>query len=191
MPGEGRTAGEWRAGRRIAGAGHTPAPAAPAAAPGAALGGRHAFEIARMRVLRARPLGAGREVGRSAVLVTLGDESRQFTILFDCGMHMGYTDSRRFPDFGSIAPGGGSLTAALDAVVVTHFHLDHCGALPVLAGAAGYEGPIFMCGGGGRGGGRRRGRAPGAAGSRPALDLPGRTPRAPCCPSCSTTFTRC
>ena len=37
------------------------------------------------------PLGAGQDVGRSCVLVTLGGK----TIMFDCGIHMGYNDERR------------------------------------------------------------------------------------------------
>ena len=32
--------------------------------------------------------GAGQDVGRSCVLVTLGGKN----IMFDCGMHMGYND---------------------------------------------------------------------------------------------------
>jgi integrator complex subunit 11 len=72
---------------------------------------------------------------------------------------------KSYPDFASISPAG-SLSSALDAVVVTHFHLDHCGALPVLVGGGGggsggggggaggsgdstkvrhrYDGPIYM-----------------------------------------------
>ena len=41
------------------------------------------------------PLGAGQEVGRSCVIANLNG----FKIMFDCGVHMVYNDSRRFPDF--------------------------------------------------------------------------------------------
>ena len=76
-----------------------------------------------------------------------------------------HREKKSYPDFASISPGG-SLSSALDAVVVTHFHLDHCGALPVLVGGGGgggdgggggagcsgdstkvrhrYDGPIYM-----------------------------------------------
>ena len=56
-------------------------------------------------------LGAGQDVGRSCVVVTLGDKR----IMFDCGMHMGYRDERRFPNFDKLAPEGGSLTGVLRA----------------------------------------------------------------------------
>lgn len=85
------------------------------------------------------PLGAGQDVGRSCVLVTLGGK----TIMFDCGIHMGYTDERRFPDFKYISRNG-RFTQAIDAVIVTHFHLDHCGALPYFTEVHGYHGPIYM-----------------------------------------------
>jgi integrator complex subunit 11 len=85
-------------------------------------------------------LGAGHDVGRSCVVVTLGDKR----IMFDCGMHIGYKDSRRFPDFTKLTPHGGSLTSVIDAVVITHFHLDHCGALPHMTEVLGYDGPIYM-----------------------------------------------
>jgi hypothetical protein len=39
--------------------------------------------------------------------------------MFDCGMHMGYQDERRFPDFSYIAKSG-PLTSLLDAVIITY-----------------------------------------------------------------------
>lgn len=32
----------------------------------------------------------------------------------------------------------------IDCVLVTHFHLDHCAALPYLTEKIGYNGPIYM-----------------------------------------------
>eukprot|EP00873_Tetraselmis_striata_P036643 jgi/Tetstr1/456907/TSEL_043577.t1 len=85
------------------------------------------------------PLGAGQDVGRSCVIVRLGGR----TVMFDCGMHMGYQDERRFPDFKALSKSG-NFTHAVDAVIITHFHLDHCGALPYFTEVAGYSGPIYM-----------------------------------------------
>lgn len=84
-------------------------------------------------------LGAGRDVGKSCVVVTLGGK----TIMFDCGMHMGYHDDRRFPDFSLITKRG-DFTQSIDCIIITHFHLDHVGALPYFTEVCGYEGPIFM-----------------------------------------------
>lgn len=36
------------------------------------------------------------------------------------------------------------MAQAIDAVIVTHFHLDHCGALPYFTEVHGYHGPIYM-----------------------------------------------
>ncbi|KAI7907939.1 beta-lactamase-like protein [Cokeromyces recurvatus] len=59
------------------------------------------------------------------------------------GMHMGYQDMRRFPDFSYISKTG-NYTDILDAVIISHFHLDHCGALPFFTEMCGYDGPIYM-----------------------------------------------
>ena len=36
------------------------------------------------------------------------------------------------------------MTPYIDAVIISHFHLDHCGALPYMSEQVGYEGPIYM-----------------------------------------------
>lgn len=63
-------------------------------------------------------------------------ETKQAHVLIDCGMFQGSREERaknRLKDqFGG----------KLDAVVLTHAHLDHVGRLPLLT-KAGYTGPIF------------------------------------------------
>lgn len=81
--------------------------------------------------------GAGQDVGRSCVLVSIGGKN----IMFDCGMHMGYQDERRFPDFSYISKSG-NFTQLIDCVIISHFHLDHCGALPYFTEVCGYDGMI-------------------------------------------------
>ncbi|RKP06257.1 beta-lactamase-like protein [Thamnocephalis sphaerospora] len=89
--------------------------------------------------IRVIPLGAGQDVGKSCVLVSLGGKN----IMFDCGMHMGFNDARRFPDFSFISKSG-RFNELLDCVIVSHFHLDHCGALPFFTEMCGYDGPVYM-----------------------------------------------
>lgn len=91
-----------------------------------------------MNSIKVTPLGAGQDVGRSCILLTIGNKN----IMLDCGMHMGFTDDRRFPDFGYIATG--NITSYIDCVIISHFHLDHCGALPYMTEMVGYTGPIYM-----------------------------------------------
>jgi integrator complex subunit 11 len=85
------------------------------------------------------PLGAGKEVGRSCVLVKMAGK----TIMFDCGVHMGYDDDRRYPYFSYLGDQK-DYTTSIDVVLITHFHLDHCGALPYLTEVKGYSGPVLM-----------------------------------------------
>ncbi|KAM3257368.1 hypothetical protein ACQJBY_049586 [Aegilops geniculata] len=87
-------------------------------------------------------LGAGQEVGKSCVVVTIGGKR----VMFDCGMHMGHHDHQRYPDFARVlaATPGADFTSAISCVVITHFHLDHIGALPYFTEVCGYHGPIYM-----------------------------------------------
>nr|XP_057941613.1 integrator complex subunit 11 [Doryrhamphus excisus]XP_057941615.1 integrator complex subunit 11 [Doryrhamphus excisus] len=92
-----------------------------------------------MPEIKVTPLGAGQDVGRSCIIVSIGGKN----IMLDCGMHMGFNDDRRFPDFSYITQNG-RLTDFLDCVIISHFHLDHCGALPYMSEMVGYDGPIYM-----------------------------------------------
>jgi KH/beta-lactamase-domain protein len=83
------------------------------------------------RGLYATFLGAAREVGRSSILITT-DES---TILLDCGISL--SGKNVFPRFDLID------IDELDAVIITHAHLDHSGALPLLF-KYGYRGPVYL-----------------------------------------------
>ncbi|EEC05985.1 integrator complex subunit 11 [Ixodes scapularis] len=85
------------------------------------------------------PLGAGQDVGRSCILLSIGGKN----IMLDCGMHMGYNDERRFPDFSYVTQEG-PLNDHLDCLIISHFHLDHCGALPYMTEMVGYAGPVYM-----------------------------------------------
>jgi len=85
--------------------------------------------------IRITMLGAAREVGRSAVLV----ETRESQILVDCGINPGSTRPfEAFPrfDIAQFDPSN------LDAVVISHAHLDHCGFLPFLY-KYGFDGPVY------------------------------------------------
>lgn len=88
------------------------------------------------------PLGAGQEVGRSCILLSFGEERR---ILLDCGVHMGDTSKARYPNFELLLKhlGVSSLWPTIDACLVSHFHLDHSAALPVLTEDFGYSGPVL------------------------------------------------
>lgn len=62
-------------------------------------------------------LGAGQEVGKSCIVVTINGKK----IMFDCGMHMGYTDHRRYPDFSLISESG-DFNSALSCIIITHLY---------------------------------------------------------------------
>jgi len=96
-------------------------------------------------LIRFEPLGAAREVGRSCFILTFQDSSATTRVLLDCGAHIGYRDERRWPNFtnkGWTTPK--ALNENINCVLLTHFHLDHCGALPYLTETLGYQGPVIM-----------------------------------------------
>ncbi len=85
--------------------------------------------------IRISYLGSGREVGRSCILLQT-PESR---ILLDCGINVG-ADSQEeaypyleAPEFN---------IAQLDAIIISHSHLDHSALVPYLY-KFGYRGPVY------------------------------------------------
>ena len=85
--------------------------------------------------VRITTLGASRHVGRSAVLV----RTRESSVLLDCGINPG--TSNPIDAYPRLDVEEFDLRH-LDAVVVTHAHLDHCGFIPYLY-KYGYNGPVY------------------------------------------------
>jgi KH/beta-lactamase-domain protein len=80
-------------------------------------------------------LGAGREVGRSSFLL----QTKESNILLDCGLGAGnYSEDRypilNIPEFD---------IQNLDAVIISHAHLDHVGFIPYLF-RIGWRGPVYL-----------------------------------------------
>lgn len=80
--------------------------------------------------------GAVGEVTGSRYLLEVEGSDRPYRILLECGLHQGgrQADSDNAVPFGALAK-------QLDAVVISHGHLDHAGLLPKLV-REGYAGPI-------------------------------------------------
>ncbi len=93
-------------------------------------GGKYPNEWVRLTAM-----GGFKEVGRSCMLL----QTPNSRVLLDCGVNVaGQDDKTSFPMLGvpefSIQD--------LDAVVISHAHLDHCGFIPYLY-HYGYEGPVY------------------------------------------------
>ena len=58
--------------------------------------------------------------------------------MFDCGVHPAFTGMAQLPYLDEID------TANVDLLLVTHFHMDHCGALPFLTEKTTFNGRVFM-----------------------------------------------
>lgn len=80
------------------------------------------------------PLGAGCEVGRSCVILRF----KGSTIMFDCGVHPAFNGLAALPYFDEFD------LSEVDLLLVTHFHLDHCGAVPYFTEKTNFTGRVFM-----------------------------------------------
>jgi len=90
------------------------------------------FEVGDVRMT---VLGGAQEVGRSAFLV----KTRESSVLLDCGINPG--SQRPFEAFPRFDCPEFQIDS-LDAVVISHAHLDHCGLVPFLY-KYGYDGPVY------------------------------------------------
>ena len=80
-------------------------------------------------------LGSGRQVGRSAILLKTSESK----VLLDCGYSpSGSRNLEMMPRFDMME----DLVSELDAIVITHAHLDHMGMVPYLF-KYGYRGPVY------------------------------------------------
>lgn len=80
-----------------------------------------------------RMLGGGREVGRSCMRLDVNNHH----FLLDCGIDPAETGPKALPDFSDTS------VENLDAVFVSHAHLDHTGAIPELV-RRGFRSKVFM-----------------------------------------------
>ena len=101
----------------------------------AAVGGEHPREELG-ELLELIPLGAGSEVGRSCVVASFFEGKKN--VMFDCGIHPGFSGLSSLPYFDEID------VSAIDVLLVTHFHLDHCAAAPFLVNRTNFKGRVFM-----------------------------------------------
>jgi len=80
-------------------------------------------------------LGGGRQVGRSCLLL----QTPNSKVLVDCGVDVASQGRNKFPYFD--VPEFD--IRELDAIIISHAHLDHVGLLPYLY-KMGYRGPTYM-----------------------------------------------
>ncbi|KAH0488342.1 MAG: hypothetical protein KVP17_002893 [Porospora cf. gigantea B] len=98
-------------------------------------------------------LGAGQHVGKSCIVVRLGSEAEAAVVMVDSGIDAGRSRLDRFPDlrtyFGLSSQAdavevGKSMNQEIDALVITHFHLDHIGFVPYITERYGYNGKVIL-----------------------------------------------
>ncbi len=80
-------------------------------------------------------LGGARQVGRSCLLL----HTPVSKILIDCGVDVAAQNREKFPYF-DISEFD---LKEIDAIIISHAHLDHCGLVPLLF-KMGYRGPVYF-----------------------------------------------
>ncbi|XP_068152069.1 cleavage and polyadenylation specificity factor 73 [Drosophila tropicalis] len=85
-------------------------------------------------LLQIKPLGAGQEVGRSCIML----EFKGKKIMLDCGIHPGLSGMDALPYVDLIE------ADEIDLLFISHFHIDHCGALPWFLMKTSFKGRCFM-----------------------------------------------
>ncbi len=80
-------------------------------------------------------LGSAREVGRSCLLL----QTPNSKVMLDCGINVASHGKDRFPYFDIPEFD----IRHLDAIILSHAHLDHVGLLPYIY-KMGYKGPVYM-----------------------------------------------
>ncbi len=93
----------------------------------------HREQKAKDGWVRLTALGGAREVGRSCFLL----QTPESKVMLDCGVNVA-SDEKAFPHLEVPEV----RLPELDAVVVSHAHLDHCGFIPYLF-KYGFEGPVY------------------------------------------------
>lgn len=85
------------------------------------------------KFVRVVALGGFRQVGRSCALLHTQDSK----VMIDCGVDVSSESSTPYLHLPEVLP-----LETLDAVVITHAHLDHSGLVPLLY-KYGFDGPIY------------------------------------------------
>src|ERR1051326_6769227 len=78
-------------------------------------------------------LGGADEIGASGTLIEMAGRR----LLVDCGLRHHKRDGETLPWLAAVSDAG-----SVDAIILTHAHLDHSGALPVAHRS--FKAPIFM-----------------------------------------------
>jgi integrator complex subunit 11 len=76
-------------------------------------------------IIEFTPLGAGQEIGRSCFVLTYKSDGEEISIMLDAGAHIS-NEIERFPDLSRLNG------KKISALLLSHFHLDHAGAVPKL-----------------------------------------------------------